>query len=227
MALSYQVSVFYCHLQNNANTLSEVQVSPDASVYMTELINQSILGLRDKSHAIADEETCPKAYRSLLSLQAITPQMVKDEYLRGPFKLYNPDIRLGNIIADVDLKIKAFIDWHFCYVAPAQFLYSPPLGLTPLDMLECNDDELEAFRVGFNKFIVVLREKDAVLPGLMEECMDNGTFWYNQAVQEATFWQSMLKRLWTFKVTLEVQDPPDMVEFIQFKLEQYREKCNL
>jgi hypothetical protein len=56
-----------------------------------------------------------------------------------------------------------------------------------LDILECNDDELEAFKARFNKFIMVLREKDAVLSGLMEECMDNGTFWYNQAVQELTF----------------------------------------
>jgi hypothetical protein len=153
--------------------------------------------------------------------------MVKAEFLRGPYKLYNPDIRLGNIIADTDYNIKAFIDWDFCYIAPAQFLYSPPLGLTPLDMLECNDDELEAFKAGFNKFIMVLREKDAVLSGLMEECMDNGTFWYNQAVQEPTFWQSMLKRLWTFRATPEVQDPLDMAEFIQVKLEQYREKWNL
>jgi hypothetical protein len=61
----------------------------------------------------------------------------------------------------------------------------------------------------------------------MEECVDNGTFWYNQAVQESTFWQSMLKRLWTFKATSEEQDPPDMAEFIQVKLEQYREKWNL
>ncbi|ELR04272.1 hypothetical protein GMDG_06672 [Pseudogymnoascus destructans 20631-21] len=117
----------------------EIQTTPDASLYMRELINQSILGLRDQSYAIADEKTCHEAYLSLMSLQAITPQMVKAEFLRGPFKLYNPDIRLGNIIADADYKIKAFIDWDFCYVAPAQFLFSPPLGLTPLDMLECND----------------------------------------------------------------------------------------
>jgi hypothetical protein len=32
-----------------------------------------------------------------MSLQAITPQMVKAKFLRG---LYNPDIRLGNIIAE-------------------------------------------------------------------------------------------------------------------------------
>lgn len=227
MALRYQVSVFNCHLQNVANTLSEIQTTPDASVYMRELINQSILGLRDKSYPIADEKTCREAYLSLMSLQAITPQMVKAEFLRGPFKLYNPDIRLGNIIADADYKIKAFIDWDFCYVAPAQFLFSPPLGLAPFDMLECNDDELEAFKGWFNEFIMVLKGKDAVLSGLMEESMDNGTFWYNQAVQESTFWQSMLKRLWTFKATPEVQDPPDMAEFIQLKLEQYREKWNL
>src|SRR2546421_221790 len=108
MALRYQVSVLNCHLQNVANTLSEIQTSPDASVYMTELINQSILGLWDRSYAIADEETCREAYLSLMSLQAITPQMVKAEFLRGPFKLYNPDIRLGNIIADAHYKIKAF-----------------------------------------------------------------------------------------------------------------------
>jgi hypothetical protein len=227
MGLRYQVSVFFCYLQIVANNLSEIQIPPDASVYMTELIHQSILALRDKSFAIADEETCREAYLSLMSLQAITPQMVKAEFLRGPYKLYNPDIRLGNIIADADYNIKAFIDWDFCYIAPAQFLYSPPLGLTPLDMLECNDGELEAFKAGFNKFIMVLREKDAVLSGLMQECMDNGTFWYNQAVQEPTFWQSMLGRLWTFKATPEVQDPPDMAEFIQIKLEQYREKWNL
>ncbi len=49
-------------------------------------------------------------------------------------------------------------------------------------MLECNDNELEAFKVGFNKFIIVLREKDVVLLGLMKEYIDNSTFWYNQAV---------------------------------------------
>lgn len=162
-----------------------------------------------------------------MSLQAITPQIVKAEFLRGPYKLYNPDIRLRNIIADADYNIKAFIDQDFCYITPAQFLYDPPLSLIPLDILECNDDELEAFKARFNKFIMVLREKDAVLSGLMEECMDNGTFWYNQAVQELTFQQSMLKRLWTFKVTPKVQDPLDMAEFIQVKLEQYREKWNL
>lgn len=32
---------------------------------------------------------------------------------------------------------------------------------------------------------------------------------------QTTFWQSMLKRLWTFKATPEVQDPPDMAEFVQ------------
>ena len=105
--------------------------------------------------------------------------MVKAEFLHRSFKLYNPDIRLGNIIADADYNIKAFIDWDFCYIAPAQFLYSPPLSLTPLDMLECNDDELEAFKAGFDKFIAVLRKKDAALSELMEECIDNGTFWFN------------------------------------------------
>ena len=109
--------------------------------------------------------------------------MVKAEFLHRPFKLYNPDIRLRNIIADADYETKAFIDWDFCYIAPAQFLYSPPLGLTPSDMLECNDDGLESFKGGFNKFITVLREKDAVLSRLMEECIGNGTFRYNQAVQ--------------------------------------------
>lgn len=185
------------------------------------------MGLWDKSYTITDEETCREAYISLISLQAITPQMVKSEFLHGPFKLYNPDIRLGNIIADADFEIKAFIDWDFCFVAPAQFLYSPPLGLTPVDILECNDDELEVFKAGFEKFIMVLREKDAVLSGLMEECMNNGTFWYNQAVQEPTFWQSMLKRLWTLKAKPEVQDPSDIAEFIQVKLEQFRKKYDL
>ncbi|KAG4434269.1 hypothetical protein IFR05_010259 [Cadophora sp. M221] len=187
----------------------EMQTPPDASVYMRELINQSILGLRDKSCTIANEEQCREEYLSLLSLQAIAPQMVKAEFLKGPFKLYNPDIRLGNMIAVADYEIKAVIDWDFGYVAPAQFLYGPPLGLTLLDMLECSDDDLEAFKAGFNKFIRVLREKDATLSGLMEECMDNGTFWYNQAVQESKFWQSMLKRLWTFRPAPTVQDPPD------------------
>jgi len=46
-------------------------------------------------------------------------------------------------------------------------------------MLEYNNNELEAFKAGFNKFIMVLREKDVVLSGLIEEYIDNSTFWYN------------------------------------------------
>ncbi|KAH9216250.1 hypothetical protein DL95DRAFT_522797 [Leptodontidium sp. 2 PMI_412] len=221
--LTIKQNEFDCH----GIKVPEIQTPPDASVHMRELINQSILGLRDNSCIITDEEQCREAYLSLLSLQAITSEMVKTEFLHGPFKLYNPDIRLGNMIAGADYEIKAIIDWDFCYIAPAQFLYSPPLGLTPFDMLECNDDELEVFKSGFNKFIRVLRGKDAVLSGLMEECMDDGTFWYNQAVQESTFWQSMLERLWTFRAAPIVQDPPDMAEFIQVKLKQYRDKWNL
>lgn len=168
----------FCFQIHFTHTLLEIQIPQNASVCMTELIDQSILGLWDRSYSVVDRETCREAYLSLMSLRAITPHMVKAEFLQGPFKLYNPDIRLGNIIADADYKIKAFIDWDFCYVEPAQFLYSPPLGLTPLDILECSDDELEAFKAELNKFIVVLEGKDAVLSGLIEECMDNGTFWY-------------------------------------------------
>jgi hypothetical protein len=113
MALRYQVSVFNYDLYSFTNTLLETQRPLDTSTYMTELINQSILCLRDRSYPIADEKTCREEYLSLISLQALTPQMVKTEFLHGPFKLYNPDIRLGNIIADADYKIKAFIDWDF------------------------------------------------------------------------------------------------------------------
>ena len=194
---------------------------------MTALVDQSIAHIWDKSYSIATEEHCVEDYMSLLSLQAITPQMAKDDFLHGPFKLYNPDIRLGNMIADSDYNIKAFIDWDFTTVAPAQFLYSPPLGLTPLDMLGCSDEEFEVYKLYLKIFIDVLREKDAVFSGLMEECMDNGTFWYNQAVQEAEFWQPMLQRLWKVKGRPVVPTPEDMPNFIRTKLQQYREKRNL
>jgi hypothetical protein len=193
---------------------------------MIRLINQSVLRIWDKSYSIPDKKTCREEYLSLMSLQAVTPDMVKAQFLHGPFKLYNPDIRLGNMIADANYEIK-FIDWDFCYIAPAQFLYNPPLGLTPLDMLGCTDDELESFKVEFSKFIMILKDKDAVFSALMEGCMGDGTFWYNQAVQEPEFWPAMLNRLWMIKGTLDVQDPPDMAEFIQVKLDQYQKKWNL
>lgn len=65
-----------------------------------------------------------------------------------------------------------------------------------LNILQCTVGELEAFKVGFDKLFKVLREKDVVLSGLMDKSMGDGTFWYNQAVQESTYWQSMLNGLW-------------------------------
>jgi hypothetical protein len=43
-------------------------------------------------------------------------------------------------------------------------------------MLEYNNNELKAFKARFNKFIIVLKEKDAILLGLIEKYINNNIF---------------------------------------------------
>lgn len=61
------------------------------------------------------------------------------------FRLFNDDMRFGNILVDKEFNIVGLIDWEFCYSGPAIFHQSPPWWIIGRDPFEWDDEDAKNY----------------------------------------------------------------------------------
>ncbi|KAJ6788449.1 hypothetical protein PWT90_06559 [Aphanocladium album] len=70
---------------------------------------------------------------ALHSLRGAFESLIPDGVNEGPSALHHPDLRLGNILVDDGMKIRAVLDWEFAHVVPLR-LSVPPSWATGNDL---------------------------------------------------------------------------------------------
>ncbi|KAF8852949.1 hypothetical protein BDZ45DRAFT_749016 [Acephala macrosclerotiorum] len=124
-------------------------------------------------------------YLSLHALKATAGHFTSKDN-KNDHKLFGDDIRLGNILVDPEtFQITAVLDFEFWYIAPAQFLYSPPPWLMLKEPWEWDQNEEEEYKVKLRSYTKIMEEEeeacgqDHSFSCLMQQYMNDGTFWYN------------------------------------------------
>lgn len=108
-------------------------------------------------------------------------------------------------IYPVDLEtfqITAVLNFEFWYIAPAQFLNSPPPWLTLKEPWEWDQNDEEEYKVKLRSYTKIMEEEEEVsgrdhsFSYLMQRYMDDGTFWYNLAVRKSLYLSQLMKHCW-------------------------------
>jgi hypothetical protein len=137
------------------------------------------------------------------------PRFISEEDIMGPFKLFNRDFRLGNILVDKNWTITAVLDGEFSNMGCGQLACSPPSLLSSAELFAWDDQEniverrLESeFKNNFDAFILLVREEED-LRGMdhsfsrqMSQYLEDGTLWFNLLVEEYMIWEHLLERVY-------------------------------
>jgi hypothetical protein len=168
--------------------------------YLLEMSELRLIHLRQQRNSVDSSRDCRQKYVSRHLFRSITPHFINCSENYGPFKLYCEDLCPGNVIVDESLRIKAVIDWEFCYAAPAQFSSSPPWWLLldrPDEWLSriSPDDFLRLYTPKFELFSRIIEEKESARAGCstnhpseqlsaqMRHSMESRTVWFNLAAR--------------------------------------------
>jgi hypothetical protein len=177
--------------------------------YLTE---ESMLHLRENPNSIHSETEARDAYLSLYALKATASHFTSMDDTSN-YKLFGDDIRLGNILVDPEtFQITAMLDFEFWYIAPAQFLNSPPPWLLLKEPWEWDQND-EEYKVKLKLYAKIMEEEEASgqnhsFSCLMRQYMDDGAFWYNLAVRESFALPPLIKHCSTLKAMQSLENLP-------------------
>ncbi|KAK2764537.1 hypothetical protein FQN54_009232 [Arachnomyces sp. PD_36] len=164
---------------------------PDATTYFVSLADDHLHHLEtQRNDAVTDEDDCRKKYIARCLFRQVASKF-SSTYNNGPFPLFCDDLRPSNVLVDEDLRVRAVIDWEFCYAAPAQFSHCSPwwLLLGRPDTWDAGFDDFLAHYMCRQKiFLEALRDREnglaesRILPEprlseLMAQSIENGNFW--------------------------------------------------
>jgi hypothetical protein len=143
--------------------------------------------------------------------------------------LFGDDIRFGNILIDPEtFQITAVLDFEFWYIAPAQFLNSPPPWLMLKEPWEWDQNDEAEYKVKLRSYTKIMEEEeeasgqDHSFSCLMQRYMDDGTFWYNLAIRESFCLPQLMKHCWALKAMQGLEPPSELDSFLSYKMDQLR-----
>ncbi|KAM5429677.1 hypothetical protein McanMca71_007105 [Microsporum canis] len=164
----------------------------DTATYLVSLADDHLHHLEtQRNDAIMDAEDCQKKYIARCLFRQITLQFC-NTYNNSSFPLFCDDLRPSNILVDEELRVRAVIDWEFCYAAPAEFTYCSPWWLL-LARSEAWETGIDDFLIHYTSrqkiFLEVLRDRENErtengiapesprLSDRMAQSLENGNFW--------------------------------------------------
>jgi len=194
--------------------------------YLNYLTEESMLHLRENPNSVNDETEARDAYLSLHALKAMAGHFTSRDD-KNVYKLFGDDIHFGNILVDPEtFQITAVLDFEFWYIAPAQFLNSPPPWLMLKEPWEWDHNDEEEYKVKLRSYTKIMEEEeeaggqDHSFSCLMQRYMEDGTFWYNLAVRESFCLPQLMKHCWALKAMQGLEPPSELDSFLNYKMDQ-------
>lgn len=226
-----------------------------ASSYFKSMAQMNVDHLSTQTNDAVDSEgDCRKKYvaRHLFRKVAKFNGLGNAQLEKGPFKLWNEDLRPTNILLDKDFKIVGVIDWEFAYVAPAEFSLAPPWWLLihgptswsrgPMDWTRNYQKQLQTFLDCMQKKERELVKRgdlplDKILSPSMRQSWFNGDFWTMCALRkpywfDEIWWSVLNKKFYegnsaTLDDCLRLLDPEvvkGLESFVERKMKERAER---
>ncbi|EFE43333.1 hypothetical protein TRV_01892 [Trichophyton verrucosum HKI 0517] len=222
----------------------------DTTSYLVSLANDHLHHLEtQRNDAVVDEEDCRKKYIARCLFREVARRF-RSPHDPNSFPLFCEDLRPSNVIVDEELRVRAVIDWEFCYAAPAEFTYCPPWWLLlcrPENWEAGFDDFLVHYMARLEIFLEELREYEVefaeghIPPGSsrlsehMAQSIENGNLWIFLAATysfgfDDIYWKFIHPKYYgDFGSTedllklLNEEDRKKMDDFVQGKMQQMKE----
>ncbi|OOF91465.1 hypothetical protein ASPCADRAFT_177528 [Aspergillus carbonarius ITEM 5010] len=218
-----------------------------ASSYFLALAELHMIHLSSqRNDAFDSEEECRNKYIARCLFRKLARENRLCSHENGPFKLFCDDLRPANVLANsqYNYAVVGAIDWEFSYVAPAEFVYSPPAWLL-LERPEYWQDGLDDWARAYQKRLPLfleelqLREDMAIQRGIisegdrlsqhMKKSWESGDFWVTYAARRSwafdkIYWSKIDRRFFGTgnlqdRLTLLTQEERQEMEgFVQRKM---------
>lgn len=92
----------------------------------TDLAAAAVAAVDSLAADPSQQRPTPYERFALHNLRRVCAQLVPAALDRGPFVLHHHDLRLGNILVDGALRVRAILDWEFAHVVPIALAAPPP-----------------------------------------------------------------------------------------------------
>ncbi|KAM3471731.1 hypothetical protein MY8738_009190 [Beauveria namnaoensis] len=171
--------------------------------------------LLNQPNAVVSREDAWYQMTSLATAKLALPQLLRQEYVNGPFTLTLTDLHRSNVFVDGNWNITCIIDLEFACSWPIDFLQTPYwFDADFIDQI--SPDKFASRHSQFMKYLKKVeqlkdyRGNEEPLSSIMNQSWEKGTFWIPLALRDAVayttiFYQKILPKYFNFP-TEELND---------------------
>ncbi|KAK8149964.1 hypothetical protein G3M48_004908 [Beauveria asiatica] len=171
--------------------------------------------LLNQPNAVVSREDAWYQMASLATAKLTLPQLLRQEFIKGPFTLTLTDLHRSNVFVDGDWNVTCIIDLEFACSWPIDFLQTPYW----LDADFIDQILPDQFASRHDQFIKYMKDEEQLknyrgdeepLSSILHQSWEKGTFWVPLALRDAVayttiFYQQILPNYFNFP-TEELND---------------------